>query len=63
MQYEVDASGWPRERVLTPCAMLAGLMHRQTRAAYDEGVAVPTSPFKPDFTAAWARHSGVGRVP
>ena len=33
---------------------LAALMRRQTRAAYEEDVEVPTGPFKPDFSGRWA---------
>jgi L-serine dehydratase len=56
VRYEMDASGWPRDEVLAFMRGLAGVMHRQTRAAYQEDVVVPTSPFKPDFTAGWAAH-------
>jgi L-serine dehydratase len=63
VQYEMDASGWRRARVIDRMKMLAGLMDRQTRAAYEDGVTVPTSPFKPDFTGRWARHqASPGRV-
>ena len=61
VQYEIDASGWSRERVLETMAELARLMHRQTHAAYDEGLAAPPSPFKPDFPAAWSRYAASGR--
>ena len=57
VQYEMDASGWPRARVVDRMRQLATLMRRQTRAAYEEGVSVPTSPFKPDFTQRWVRHA------
>jgi len=57
VQYEIDSSGLPREAVIERMRMLAGLMRRQTRAAYEEGVVVPTSPFKPEFTGRWARHA------
>ena len=62
VQYEMDASGWPRVRVVDYMRMLAGIMHRQTRAAYEEGVTVPTSPFKPDFTGRWAKHQASTRL-
>jgi L-serine dehydratase len=62
VRYEIDASGWSRERVLETMAKLARLMHRQTHAAYDEGVSAPPSPFKPDFPAAWTRHAKSGRT-
>jgi L-serine dehydratase len=57
-QYEMDASGWPRGWVIDRMRLLAGLMRRQTRAVYDEDVAVPDSPFKPDFAGRWERHEG-----
>jgi len=62
LQYELDASGWSREQVVATMAGLARLMHRQTHAAYDEGLAAPASPFKPDFGAAWTRHVASGRA-
>jgi L-serine dehydratase len=61
VRYEMDASGWSRERVLERMRELAALMRRQTRAAYDEDVVVPTSPFKPDFAGRWAEHATSGR--
>jgi len=60
VQYETGASGWPRPWVLDRMRMLAGLMHRQTRAVYEEGLDVPTSPFKPDFAARWSEHASSG---
>ncbi len=60
VQYEMDASGWPRARVIEWMSALARLMERQTRAAYADDVMVPTSPFKPDFTARWAAHEASG---
>ncbi len=62
LQYEMDASGWSRERVLATMRSLASLMRRQTRAAYDEGVQVPTGPFKPDFATRWALHQRHGKA-
>ncbi len=62
LQYEIDASGWSRDQVVATMARLAALMRRQTHAAYDDGVVVPASPFKPDFTAPWARHVASGRA-
>jgi L-serine dehydratase len=56
VRYEMDASGWSRDAVMQRMRELAALMHRQTHAAYDEGLPVPTSPFKPDFTARWRAH-------
>jgi L-serine dehydratase len=61
VRYEMGASAWPRAWILDRMRLLAGLMHRQTRAAYDEGLVVPTSPFKPDFTARWAEHEASER--
>jgi L-serine dehydratase len=58
VQYEMDASGWPRAGVVERMAELAALMRRQTRAVYEEDVAVPAGPFKPDFAGRWARHQG-----
>jgi L-serine dehydratase len=60
LQYEMDASGWSRERVLEKMRSLAALMRRQTRAVYEEDLAVPTSPFKPDFAGRWRAHSAGG---
>lgn len=60
VEYEMDASGWSRERVVDFMCTLARLMHRQTRAAYDAHVTVPVSPFKPDFAARWAAHQESG---
>lgn len=63
LAYEVAFTGWSRERVLEELRRIAAVMHRQTRAAYGEGLEVPTSPFKPDFTAPWAaRQAAPGRL-
>jgi L-serine dehydratase len=62
VHYEMDASGWSRERIIDRMRMLAGLMRRQTRAVYEEDLVVPTSPFKPDFAGRWAGHAGSGRA-
>jgi L-serine dehydratase len=62
VQYEMDASGWPRAWIIDRMRMLAGLMRRQTRAVYEEDVVVPTSPFKPDFAGRWAAHAASGRA-
>jgi L-serine dehydratase len=56
VQYEMDASGWSREHVVKYMRGLAALMQRQTRAAYEDDVTVPTGPFKPDFTGRWVEH-------
>ena len=61
VQYEMDASGWPRAWVLDRMRLLAGLMRRQTRAVYEEGLEVPTSPFKPDFAGRWASYAASRR--
>ncbi len=55
VQYEMDASGWTRQRVIEYMLMVAGKMHRQTTAAYEAGQVVPESPFKPDLAALWER--------
>jgi L-serine dehydratase len=57
VQYEMDASGWPRTGVVDRMRELAGLMRRQTRAVFDEEVIVPESPFKPDFAGRWAKYA------
>jgi len=62
VQYEMDASGWPRAWIIDRMRMLAGLMRRQTRAVYEEDLVVPTSPFKPDFAGRWAEHAASGRA-
>ena len=36
-------------------------MHRQTHAVYDERLDVPSTPFRPDMAADWARHMGSPR--
>jgi len=56
LQYEMDSSGWSRDDVVERMRTVAAAMRRQTRAAYDEDVEIPVSPFKPDFTARWADH-------
>jgi L-serine dehydratase len=61
LQYEMDASGWPQAWIVDRMRLLAGLMHHQTRAAYEPGVAIPTSPNKPDFATRWARHAASPR--
>ena len=60
LQYEMDASDWSRERVLEQMRGLGALMRRQTRAVYEEGLTVPTSPFKPDFAGRWRAHTASG---
>jgi L-serine dehydratase len=55
LQYETGSAGWSREAVIEQMRSIAAVMDRQTRAAYERGVEVPVSPFKPDFTAPWAR--------
>jgi L-serine dehydratase len=53
----MDASGWPRGRVVERMRELSLVMRRQTRAVYEEDVSVPDSPFKPDFAGRWAKHA------
>jgi len=63
LQYEMDSSGWPRDAVLEQMRTIAAVMHRQTHAAYEDGVDVPSGPFKPDFTALWSRRqASAGRL-
>jgi L-serine dehydratase len=57
VQYEMDASGWPRGWVVERMRELSLVMRRQTRAVYEEDVSVPDSPFKPDFAGRWAKHA------
>ncbi len=57
VQYEMDASGWPRSGVVDRMRELAQVMRRQTRAVYEEDVAVIDTEFKPDFAGRWARHA------
>jgi L-serine dehydratase len=61
VQYEMAASGWARAEVLEMMRAIAQRMRRQTRAAYEEDVTVPESPFKPDLTAPWAAHMASSR--
>ncbi|MHB9150169.1 MAG: L-serine ammonia-lyase, iron-sulfur-dependent, subunit alpha [Thermoleophilia bacterium] len=61
VQYEVDASGWPRERVIETMREIMAVMHYQTRAAYEDGVEVPVTPFRPNMAAEWATHQVSGR--
>jgi L-serine dehydratase len=56
VQYEIDASGWTRNAVLDFMRMIAAKMRRQTHAAYEDGVVVPASPFKPNLAAQWETH-------
>ena len=56
IQYEMDASGWSREQVVSYMRMVERAMHRQTHAVYEEQLAVPTTPFRPNMAADWARH-------
>jgi L-serine dehydratase len=62
IRYEVAASGWSREDVKKRMVELARLMHRQTNAAYEADVSVPTGQFKPDFTGRWSSHERTGRT-
>jgi L-serine dehydratase len=56
IQYEMDASGWGRERVIDYMRMIERAMYRQTHAVYDEAVVIPTTPFRPNTTADWVQH-------
>lgn len=56
IQYEMDASGWSREQVVSYMRRIERAMHRQTHAVYDETLHVPTTPFRPDMAGDWARH-------
>ena len=56
VQYESDASGWTHEHVVETMRMIAHKMHRQTRAAFEENIPVPTSPFKPNLAVMWDKH-------
>ena len=57
VQYETDASGWPRAFVVEQMRELAQVMRRQTRAVYEEDVEVIDTEFKPDFARRWLRHA------
>ena len=57
VQYEMDASGWPRDEVVGRMRELALVMRRQTRAVYEEDLVVPGGPFRPDFAGRWAKHA------
>lgn len=56
IRYEMDASGWSPEQVVDYMRMVERAMHRQTHAVYEEALDVPTTPFRPDMAADWARH-------
>jgi L-serine dehydratase len=56
VQYEVAASGWSRRQVIDYMRMIGARMHRQTHAAYEDDVAVPVGPFKPDMAGDWEIH-------
>ena len=63
VQYETDASGWPRALVIEQMRELAQVMRRQTRAVYEEDIEVIDTEFKPDFARRWLRHADTpGRV-
>ncbi len=57
VQYEMDASGWPFSWVVDRMRELSLVMRRQTRAVYEEDVAVIDTEFKPDFAGRWMRHA------
>lgn len=56
IQYEMDASGWSREQVVATMRKVERAMYRQTHAVYEEALDVPTTPFRPNMAADWARH-------
>ena len=56
VRYEIDASGWSRERVIAFMRTIERAMYRQTHAVYEEDVIVPTTPFRPDMAADWEKH-------
>ena len=60
VQYEMDASGWPRGWVVDRMKELALVMRRQTRAVYEEDVAVIDTEFKPDFARRWMKRANAG---
>jgi len=57
VQYEMDASGWPFGWVVERMRELSLVMRRQTRAVYEEDVAVIDTEFKPDFAGRWMKHA------
>lgn len=57
VRYEMDASGWPHSLVVDRMRDLAQVMRRQTRAVYEEDVAVVDTEFKPDFAGRWMKHA------
>ena len=61
VQYEMDASVWTRQQVIDFMRMIAGKMHRQTHAAYEENLQSPPSPFKPDMAGQWAAYQASPR--
>ncbi len=58
VRYEMDASGWSRARVVDRMRDLAAVMHRQTRAVYEEETEYAETEFRPDFARRWRRHAG-----
>lgn len=61
VRYEMDASGWTRQQVIDFMRSIAGKMHRQTHAAYEEDLKAPPSPFKPDMAGQWAAYQASSR--
>ena len=53
----MDASGWPFNWVVDRMRELSLVMRRQTRAVYEEDVAVIDTEFKPDFAGRWMKHA------
>jgi L-serine dehydratase len=61
IQYEMDASGWSQEQVVEYMRVIERAMYRQTHAVYEEDLAIPTTPFRPNTTADWAQHASSPR--
>jgi L-serine dehydratase len=61
LQYEMDASGWTRAEIVDYMRQIARRLHRQTHAAYEEGVVVPETPFKLNWAAQWDKHARSAR--
>lgn len=56
IQYEVDASGWDCDRVVSYMRIVEAAMRRQTHAVYEEPHDVPATAFRPNMAADWAAH-------
>lgn len=63
VQYQMDASGWTRDRVLGAMRHIERAMYRQNHAVYEEEHPVPVTPFKPHLASEWTRHmESAGRL-